>query len=112
VIGVLKKVFLILEFVAFFLRELVTANIRLAFDTLRPARDLRPGVVAVPLDVTTDWQIMILSNLITLTPGSLSLDVSQDRRTIYVHTMDASDLEAARRHIKQGFERRIKELFS
>jgi multicomponent Na+:H+ antiporter subunit E len=112
VIRILKKTFLVLEFLAFFLWELVMANIRLAYDTLRPTRELRPGVVTVPLDVTTDWQITILSNLITLTPGSLSLDVSQDRRTIYVHAMDASNLEATRRQIKQGFERRVKELFS
>lgn len=111
-IRILKKAYLTLEFVAFFLRELVLANLRLAYDAVRPTRELRPGIIAVPLDVSTDWQITILSNLITLTPGSLSLDVSRDRQTIFVHAMDASDVEATRRYIKQGFEHRVKELFS
>jgi multicomponent Na+:H+ antiporter subunit E len=96
-------------FVLFFLWELLLANLRVARDVLLPLRCLRPGIIAVPLDVTSDVEIALLSNLITLTPGTLSLDVSADRRFLYVHVMNLADAEAARRNIKEGLERKALE---
>jgi multicomponent Na+:H+ antiporter subunit E len=71
-----------------------------------------PGVVAIPLDARTDTEITLLANLITLTPGSVSLDLSEDRRVLYVHAMyiDGGDVEAYRRSVKEGLERRVLEL--
>jgi multicomponent Na+:H+ antiporter subunit E len=71
-----------------------------------------PGVVAIPLDARTDVEIALLANLITLTPGSVSLDLSEDRRVLYVHAMyiDGGDVEAYRRSVKEGLERRVLEL--
>ena len=71
-----------------------------------------PGVVAIPLDARTNVEITLLANLITLTPGSVSLDLSEDRRVLYVHAMyiDGGDVEAYRRSIKEGLERRVLEL--
>ena len=91
--------------------QIVVANLKVVAAVLGPRRLLRPALVAVPLDVTTDGQIAALSNLISLTPGTLSLDVSPDRRTLYVHAMSASSPEALRREIKEGFERRVLEAF-
>ena len=90
--------------------ELVIANIRMARFTLGPLRDLRPGIVAVPLEEMSDMEITTLANLITLTPGTMTVDVSSDRRCLYVHCMDASDPDAIRREIKHGFERRVMEV--
>jgi multicomponent Na+:H+ antiporter subunit E len=73
--------------------------------------DLKPGIIAYPLKVDRDFEITILANLITLTPGTLSVDVSDDRRILYVHAMDASDPEATKRDIAEGFERKIMEAF-
>jgi len=95
---------------AFFCWELIKANLRVAYDVLTPGYRIRPGVVAIPLDVKTDAEITMLANLITLTPGTLSLDVSVDRRVLYIHAMYIDDPEALRRQIKQGFERRIIEV--
>ena len=89
--------------------QIVVANLKVVAAVLGPRRLLRPALVAVPLDVTTDGQIAALSNLISLTPGTLSLDVSPDRRTLYVHAMSAPSPEALRREIKEGFERRVLE---
>jgi hypothetical protein len=71
-----------------------------------------PGVIAIPLDARTDAEITLLANLITLTPGSVSLDLSADRRSLYVHAMyiDGGDIEAYRRSVKEGLERRVLEL--
>ena len=92
---------------AYFLWELILSNLRVAADVLRPTRRLRPGVIAIPLDARTDAEIVLLANLITVTPGSLSLDVSADRQTLYLHVMHFADPEAVRRKVKEGFERRI-----
>jgi len=97
-------------FAGFFVWELVLSNLRVAWDVLTPSARRRPGVVAVPLDAETDAEITLLANLVTLTPGSLSLDVSPDRRVLYVHGMFVDDPETFRREIKEGFERRVLEL--
>jgi multicomponent Na+:H+ antiporter subunit E len=85
----------------------VKANLRLALDVVTPRFHMTPGIVAVPLDATEDGQILLLSMLINTTPGSVALDVSPDRRTLYVHVMYMESPEAARAEIKQGFERRV-----
>jgi multicomponent Na+:H+ antiporter subunit E len=94
----------------FFLWELILANLRVAYDVLTPRQRMRPGVIAIPLEAKTDAEITILSNLITLTPGTLSLDVSEDRKVLYIHAMYLDDIEATRAKIKNGFERRLLEV--
>lgn len=100
----------VIAFVLFFLAELLQANVRTALTVLSPRLRVRPAVVAIPLDLRSGPAITLLANLITLTPGTLYLDVSADRRVIYVHTIHVNDLEGFRRSIKDGFERRVKEL--
>lgn len=97
-------------FVLFFLWELVKANLKVAFDVMTPRHRMRPGVIAVPLDARSDTEITLLANLITLTPGTLSLDLSTDRRVLYVHVMYIDDVDSMRREIKEGLERRVLEL--
>lgn len=106
------KVRQVLGLSGFFLWELVLANLRVAYDILTPRYYMRPGVIAVPLDARTDVEITLLANLITLTPGTLSLDVSADRRVLYIHVMyiEKKGLDATRRKIKNGFERRVLEV--
>ena len=96
---------------AFFIRELLRANIRVARDVMRPHSTLRPAVVAVPLAVTEDREILLLSMLINITPGSVTIDLADDRRTLFVHVMHMDDPDATRREIKDGFERRVRMLF-
>ncbi|HZI16580.1 MAG TPA: Na+/H+ antiporter subunit E [Myxococcus sp.] len=99
-----------LRFTGFFLRELVVSTARISYDVLTPTPYMKPAVIGVPLDVETDAEIALLAIVVTLTPGSLALDVSSDRKTLYVHAMYVTDPEALRRDIKRGFERRILEL--
>lgn len=100
----------LVEFVLFFIKELTLANLRMAVTILSPRMQLRPGVVAVPLDLKTRAGIVFLANMITLTPGTLSLDVSADRKMLYVHTVWLEDADKFRNDIKQEYERRIKEI--
>lgn len=103
-------VHMVLSLGLFFLGELVRANLRLAHDVATPEFSMRPGIVAVPLDVTRDSEILLLAALINLTPGSVALDVSADRSILYVHVMYMDDPDAARAEIKEGFERRVLQL--
>ncbi|MFP2769227.1 Na+/H+ antiporter subunit E [Oceanisphaera sp. KMM 10153] len=77
----------IIRFVLFFIWDLVKANARVAHDVLTPTHLMRPGVIAIPLDLKDDAGISLFANLITVTPGSLTLDVSSDRKVLYVHMM-------------------------
>ena len=110
--GYFSKVRQVLGFAAFFAWELLVANLRVAYSVLAPRGTLRPGIVAIPLDVQSDAEIALLVNLITLTPGTLSLDVSDDRGVLYVHTLYVDDAHEFRCQIKQGFERRVQELLA
>jgi multicomponent Na+:H+ antiporter subunit E len=95
---------------AFFLWELVLANLRVAFDVATPRFHMTPGIIQLPLDASSDAEILLLAALINLTPGSVALDVSADRRVMYVHVMYIRTPEAARAEIKDGFERRVLDL--
>ena len=99
----------IISLILLFLYELVMSAWRVAVLVMSPKLDIKPGIFAFPLTVQNDMQITILANMITLTPGTLSVDVSDDKKYIYVHAIDASDPEAARRDIAEGFEKKIME---
>jgi multicomponent Na+:H+ antiporter subunit E len=98
-------------FLLFFLKELVVANLRIAAAVVFPEGRLRGAIVAVPLRLERDAEIALLANLISLTPGTLSLHVSGDRGTLYVHAMATASPGQLRREIREGFERRILEVF-
>jgi multicomponent Na+:H+ antiporter subunit E len=104
------KVHLALGLMGFFLWQLVRANLRLAAEFATPRFQMTPGILAVPLDATREHEILLLAILINLTPGSVALDVSEDRKIMYVHVMYIGSPDEARAQIKQGFERRVLQL--
>ena len=99
-----------LSLLVYLLWQIVLANFRLTRDVLSIRFRMRPGIIQLPLSVTTDGEILLLSAMINVTPGSVALDVSADRQTMYVHVMHITTVEEAKRGIKNGFERRILEL--
>ena len=104
------KVIQVARFLAFVAWEIFTASLKLAWMILHPRLPLRPGIVAVPLKVSTDLEIVTLANLISLSPGTLALDVSDDRSTLYVHTVDLESRELFCQEIGSGLERRVLEV--
>lgn len=100
----------IIAFFFFFIYELIKANLQVAFDVVTPKFYMKPGIVSVPLDAKTDMEITLLANLISLTPGTLSLDVSDDKKVLYVHAMYVTDKQKFIESIKNGFERRLLEI--
>jgi multicomponent Na+:H+ antiporter subunit E len=94
-----------------FVVELFKSGWRVAKIAVRRDLALRPAVVAYPLGLKSDAEITLLANLITLTPGTLSVDVSEDRRTLYIHCVDVDDVDAVVTDIRDGFEATIWRVF-
>jgi multicomponent Na+:H+ antiporter subunit E len=94
-----------------FVWELAVSNFRVLWDVITPTHISRPAVIGVPLDARSDFEIMVVANMISLTPGTLSLDVSEDRTILYVHVMFVDDVETARAQIKDRIEKRVLEAF-
>lgn len=92
-----------------FLVELITSAVRVGLLVLRPQLKLRPAFIAFPLTVTHDVEITLLANLVTLTPGTLSVDVSADRKFLLIHAIDVTDREELVRSIREGLEKKVME---
>ena len=101
----------ILKLLAVFLREFAVSVFRVAKLVLSPQMRFTPAAFRYPLTLTGDARITLLANMITLTPGTLTVDVTDDRSALIVHAIDCPDVEAARADIRDGFERLIREAF-
>lgn len=104
-----RKLVHVLALLWLFIKELMLSAIRVGMLVLRPnlATRLRPELIEFPLTVESDLEITLLANLITLTPGTLSVDVSDDRKVLLVHAIDVPDPEALIEDIRTGFERAV-----
>ncbi|PKG23635.1 Na+/H+ antiporter subunit E [Niallia nealsonii] len=106
----LYRIVSILKLLFIFIKELILANYAVFKSIIRPNAKLTPGIFAMKTVLTADWQITILSNLITLTPGTLVVDISEDNSTLYIHAMDISNKEATIEAIQNSFEKAILEV--
>ena len=106
----LIKVWAILKLLALFMKELLLSSIAVIRQVLRPKLNIRPGIFAFRTDLQSDWEIAILSCLICLTPSTLTLEVSEDNRILYIHAMDIEDAEQLSKQIKTTFEKAIMEV--
>jgi multicomponent Na+:H+ antiporter subunit E len=99
-----------LHFALFFIKELVVANWRVATDIVTPIWYMHPGVIALPLTAKTEFEIALVANIISLTPGTLSMDVSDDKKTLFVHAMFLDDEEKLRGDLKEIEQRLLQVL--
>ena len=105
-----NRVYMLTRLVVFFFKALVISNLKVLWAVVAPSHISRPGIIRLQLDARTDLEIMLVANLISLTPGTLSVDVSDDRSHLYVHVMFLDDVAAARQELKEGLERRVLEV--
>jgi multicomponent K+:H+ antiporter subunit E len=91
--------------------DIVVANLVVARLILGPTRNLRPAFIRLPLDLCSEFAIVVLANTISLTPGTVSADLSLDRRTLLIHALDVEDEAKTIAHIKYRYERPLKEIF-
>ena len=108
---VARRVVKLTGLLGFFLWEVLVSNLRITRAVLSPTLDLRPAIVAVDVQSLSDQALMLLANFITLTPGTLSLDVSADRSTLYVHAMHVDNADQFRTELYENVRRRVQEVF-
>jgi multicomponent Na+:H+ antiporter subunit E len=93
-----------------FFKELIRSNIAVLRVVISPRLQVRSGVIAVPTELTNEVALTMLANMITLTPGTLTLDISADRRYLFVHTLNLDDPEEVKQEIRMAFEVYLREL--
>jgi len=97
-------------FILFFLYELIIANIQVAYDVITPKYFSKPGIVRFPMQARTDLEINLLSTVISMTPGTLILDISEDKKSLFIHVMYLKSKEEFIAQIQNGFEKRLLEI--
>ncbi|MFB9973577.1 Na+/H+ antiporter subunit E [Allobacillus sp. SKP2-8] len=105
-----KRVLLMIKLILLFLKELIGSTWQIAKLVYKPKLSVEPGIFALPTELRTNWEITLLANLISLTPGTLSVSISDDHTTIYIHAMDMPDIEKEIEGIKETFEKAIMEV--
>jgi multicomponent Na+:H+ antiporter subunit E len=99
-------------FSGFYLLEVVKSNLFILWDVLTPGDLSSPSILALELpEEMTDTQVLIVSNLITMTPGTLSLDLTEDRKKLLIHILYSDDVEKTRNHLTKNYVHRVCTLF-
>ena len=101
----------LLFFIAFYFKELVISSVLLAWDIARPRKTFTHGIVAIDIELKNSTAVMALVNLLSMTPGSLSVYLTPDRKRLYIHAMYLEDPDRFKKKIKNSFENRIKRIF-
>jgi multicomponent Na+:H+ antiporter subunit E len=105
--------YFLFHYVPVFLWEVLKANIDVAYRVVHPGLPIKPGIVKVKTSLRSDIACTLLANSITLTPGTMSVDIDKDNAVLYVHWIDvrSQDIEAATRMIVERFENILRKIF-
>ncbi len=108
-----KRPLKVLSYIAIVAKDILVANVQVALLVVGPMRNIKPGFVAVPLDLPNIFPITVLASTVTMTPGTVSCEISSDKKWLYVHVLNMPDDEQEIiDFIKQRYEARIKEIFA
>lgn len=109
-----RRAYHLISFIIYVIWQIIVSNITLAWTIIQPKEKMdariRPAIVAVPLTVSHNLEIILLASVITLTPGTISIDLGENdlgQQVLYIHNINLDDANAFRREIKEGFEARI-----
>lgn len=107
----IRRPFLAIRYVLMVMKDIVVANIEVALLIIGPIKKLQPGFVAVPINMTSELGITVLASTVSLTPGTVSAEVSKDKNWLYIHALHLGDESALIDEIKSRYEAPIKEIF-
>lgn len=105
-----SRIWAVIALVLLFLKELALSSIQVLQIVIKPKMDIKPAIFELETDLKYDWEITLLSALITLTPGTLVVGISDDQKKLYIHALDFKDIDEAVDSIKNTFERAILEV--
>ncbi|SCZ56216.1 Na+/H+ antiporter subunit E [Thiohalomonas denitrificans] len=107
----LQRPLLLARYLLSLAKDIITANLQVARLVLGPREHLRPAFIEYELELTDEFAITVLASTVSLTPGTVSADLSIDRRTLLIHSLDVSDRDALCRQIRTRYEAPLKEIF-
>ncbi|MCB5161087.1 Na+/H+ antiporter subunit E [Marinomonas algarum] len=107
----IRRPWLAVRYTLMVMMDIVTANLEVALLIIGPIKKLKPGFVAIPINIQSDLGITVLASTVSLTPGTVSAEVSKDKAWLYVHALHLDDEAALIDSIKQRYEAPIKEIF-
>jgi multicomponent K+:H+ antiporter subunit E len=108
----MRKPLRVLRYLGIVLYDIIVSNFQVAVRILQPNHRLRPGLIALPLDLSEQFPLAILASTISLTPGTVSIDFSDDLKWLYIHALHVDDEQAMIRHIKRRYEAPLREIFA
>lgn len=106
----LKRLWAVCKLLVLFVKELFISSFGVLLHIVRPRLTIRPGIFTLRTELRSDWEITLLSCLICLTPGTLTLNVAPDGQTLHIHAIDIEDADELSRQIKESFEKAIMEV--
>ncbi len=106
----LVRVCRILKLALIFLIELVKACFQVLYQVLQPELKIKPGIIKMDISLESPEEIALLANMITLTPGTLTVEVAHDNKALYIHTLVIDDAHAICQGIRNSFEANIKKV--
>lgn len=106
----MNRVVKIIQLILLFIKELIKSNFDIVKLVYIPKINVEPGIFKLPIDVKSDWEITLLTSLISLTPGTLTVAVSEDNSTLFIHAMHIESVEESIKNIKDSFEKAIMEV--
>ena len=107
----IRRLLHIIEFSFVYIWEVIKSNFEVAYDVLTPQDKMKPAMINVDIEGLSDRELLAFSNLITMTPGTLSVDVDEDKKTLLVHAMYAENPEALAKDINTTLRKRIAHVF-
>lgn len=107
----MRRPWLLVPYLLRLLGDILIANLQVARLVLGPRARLRPAFVEMPIALEDDFAIMVLASTVSLTPGSVSADLSPDRRVLLIHALDVADPDALIKLVKARYEAPLKEMF-
>lgn len=108
----MSRLFSIVSFLLFYIKEVIAANLRVAYDVITPRHHMTPSILSVSVVGMTDRQRLFMANLITMTPGTLGLSFSNDYATLYIHAMYVdSDVQTLSQELENTYGKRVRRVF-
>lgn len=106
----IDRVWAVIKLIVLFIKELILSNLSVLVLVIKPKLDLSPAFFKYDTQLTEDWEISLLSSLITLTPGTVVVHVSDDSKSLFIHVLNSNDINESIDSIKNSFEKAILEV--
>ncbi len=107
----IKKPVLAIQYIGRVLKDIVISNFIVAKQVLQPNNKLKPGFIAMPLDMEEPFPLAVLASTISLTPGTVSADFSDDMKVLYIHVLNLENEQELIAELKKRYEAPLKEIF-